>query len=139
MKYIIISLSLLLFILLIFGCRKQQPAYSEEWEIELPETKPPESVKQWGVLLYESLILRDGPDEYAAKTHFFRETEKGVIVEIIKRDNKLINFDGTYDYWYYVDYEGELGWIYGQYIHIYNNYEQAVKRSEKILFNISEE
>lgn len=136
MKFFTISLVLLI---TLFGCKKSADIDNEEWEIELPETKPPETIKQWGVLLFENLILRDQADEYATKTHFFRENEKGSIVEIIKRSDKLSNFEGTIDYWYYVDYEGELGWIHGQYIHIYNNYDQAVKRSEQILFNISDE
>ena len=58
----------------------------------------------------------------------------GSLVEIIKKENTIKDFDNKFGYWYYIDYKGEVGWIFGTYLETFNTKEEAIKRSEQLLF-----
>jgi hypothetical protein len=99
--------------------------------INLPQTQTPQELNQWGVTKYASLKLRESPlEEGEVKNHL----PLGAIVEVVKRDKELKNFENMIDYWYYIDYKSETGWIFGSYVEIFNSYEEAEKRSEEVLF-----
>lgn len=99
--------------------------------IDLPATKSHADLNQWGVIKYGSIKLRNEPYEDTKILNYLR---LGTIVEVIKKDNKLVIFDGDKNYWYYIIYEGEKGWVFGTFIEIYNNYQKAIRASEKLLY-----
>lgn len=122
------------FLLLILSCKNNDPA-NKWWKIELPLTETPVDLNQWGVTKYNSLKLREFPQEEAA---VIRNLPLGAIVEVIKKDKLLKNFDNANDYWYFVDYKSESGWIFGLYLDIFNTFEESEKKSEEVLFGTKE-
>ena len=102
----------------------------DEWIIELPETKNPTNINQWAVIKYSSIKLRQEP---VAKAKIINYMPLGMIVKILKKNNQLKNFNNDIDYWYYIDFEGEKGWVFGSFLEVFNNYEEAEKRCEKMI------
>jgi hypothetical protein len=99
--------------------------------INLPQTVTPVELNQWGVTKYASLSLRVDPvEEAVVKSHL----PLGAIIEILKKDKELKNFENTANYWYFIDFKSENGWIFGSYIELFNTYDEAEKKSEEILF-----
>jgi hypothetical protein len=124
-KILLIILILLSFSLL--SCDKR----GRQTLITLPQTITPSELNQWGVTKYASLKLRIDPlEEAEVRNHL----PLGAIVEILKKDKEMKNFENSINYWYYVDYKSETGWIFGSYFEIFNTYEEAEKKSEEILF-----
>jgi hypothetical protein len=122
---------LVIIILFLFiSCGKSDNS-NNKFEINLPQTQTPLDFNQWGVTKYASLKLRTEPLEEA---DVINHLPLGAIVEIIKKDKELKNFENVSDYWYYIDYKSENGWIFGSYLEIFNGYEEAEKKSEEILF-----
>lgn len=119
-----------IFALLIFipGCKKEK--VNEDWVIELPVTFTPEDLNQWAVVKYSLPKLRLEP---IPRTKILNYLPLASLAKVIKRENEIKNFDNETNYWYYIDYEGEKGWVFGTFIELYNNYEEAEKRSEEIL------
>lgn len=135
MKYLtkyIITITLFL----LFSC-KQSDVIGENDKhkvINLPETDRSYYENQWGVTKYDSLRLRQDPvDNSTIVNHLRRAT----LVEILSRKNEIVLFDGTRDYWYYINYDGQKGWIFGSYLHIYNTYEEAFKMCEWLIYGES--
>jgi hypothetical protein len=125
-SFIILSIFLFLFL----SCNKNDKT-ANKVVINLPQTQTPLEFNQWGVTKYASLKLRTEPFEEA---DVINHLPLGAIVEIIKKDKELKNFENISDYWYYIDYTSENGWIFGSYLEIFNGYEEAEKKSEEILF-----
>jgi SH3-like domain-containing protein len=127
MKHILI----LTLLLILFSCKYKS------YNIDLPITQTPSELNQWGITKYDSLKLRTGPDEKAEEINYL---PLGAIVEIIKKDGEIKNFENVNDSWYFIDYKGEEGWIFGSYLDIFNNYEEAEKKSGELIFgNIKNE
>ena len=123
MKYLIPAL----IIIILFSCKHK------DYSIDLPLTQTPTELNQWGITKYDSLKLRNGPDEKADDITITR-IPLGAIVEIIKKDNKIKNFENMNDNWYYLDYKGQEGWMFGAFLEIFNSYEEAEKKSEILIF-----
>ena len=127
MKYI----ATIVLLLMLFSCK------DKDLNIDLPITQTPRELNQWGITKYDSLKLRTGPEEKSEDINYL---PLGAIVEIIKKDGVIKNFDNANDYWYYIDYKGEVGWIFGSYLEIFNSYEEAEKKSGELIFgNIKNE
>ncbi len=105
---------------LAFGCKK-----NDQWMIDLPETKKVTGLNQWAFVAGKNSKLMSEPGMNADVINYLNI---GSMLEIIKKDDKLSSLNNENDYWYYVDYEGENGWIFGTYINIYNTYEEAEKK-----------
>jgi len=118
-------------VLIIFVSCKDKEIITKNWEISLPLTNTPLDLNQWGVTKYSSLKLRNSPIE---ESTIVNHLPLGAVVEVIKKEKEIKNFENTLDYWYFIDYEGENGWIFGSYLEIFNTYDEAIKRSEEILF-----
>jgi len=101
------------------------------FEINLPLTVTPQNINQWGVTRFGPLKLRYEPKE---DSDIINHLPLGSVLEILKKENELRNFENMLNYWYFINYKGEKGWIFGYYIDIYNKEEEAIKRSEVLLF-----
>jgi hypothetical protein len=102
--------------------------------VQLPVTKTPESINEWAVLKLQNNRMREEPTEEGKAVTYI---PLGKIVKVLKKDKNLTKFENNENYWFFVDYNGEKGWLFGAYIDIYNDYNGAFKRSEEILLNIS--
>jgi hypothetical protein len=105
------------------------------WIIELPETKNPSNLSQWAIIKYQFSRLREVPQDESKIINYLPE---GVIVSIIKKQDKLTKFNNKKGHWFYVDYEGEKGWVFESFIEIFNSYDEALKRSEEIILGNKE-
>lgn len=123
---------LIIFVFLILNCLNKTKETDTNY-IELFDSFSPKELNQWAITRFDSLKLRDFPEEEAKIINYLPLAS---VVEVIKKDNKLSKFTNITDYWYLVDYKGERGWIFGYYLEILNTYEESVKRSEEILFGI---
>ena len=99
--------------------------------IDLQRTEGVEVSNNWGVTKYNKLKLRQDPQEESV---IINHLPLGSLVEIIKKENTIKDFDNKFGYWYYIDYKGEVGWIFGTYLETFNTKEEAIKRSEQLLF-----
>ncbi len=125
---------LILILFLIFSCsNNKNNQENENVYIELFDTFSPKELNQWAVTKFDSLKLRETPEE---DSKIINHLPLGSVVEIIKKENKLREFTNITDYWYFINYKGEKGWIFGYYLEIFNSYEESVKRSEEILFGV---
>ena len=121
---------LLLVIVIIVGCSKKS-SDSLSFQITLPQTNSPQNLNQWGVTKFGPLKLREEPKDDST---IINHLPLGAVFEVIKEENSLKTFENIYDYWYFIDYKGEKGWIFGYYLDIYNKEDEAIKRSEALLF-----
>lgn len=120
----------ILCLFILFSCAKKENEIIS-YEIILPQTNTPLDMNQWGVTKFGLLKLRLEPKEDA---EIINHLPLGALLEIIKKDKDLKTFDNMPNYWYYIDFKGETGWIFGYYLDIYNTEEEAIKRSEEVLF-----
>lgn len=113
-----------LILVLVLSCRKENKI------ITLKDTKKDFDYYQWGILINELTGLKENPSEDAKTINYLKEA---TVVKILYVDNKISTFRNKKDKWYYVDYKGEKGWLFGSFIEIYNNFDEVLKRSEDIL------
>ena len=134
-----------------FSSCKNKDSKESNWIIELPETKNPTNLYQWAIVKYELSRLRDEPEEDSkivnylpegviisnivppgvnTKVYFPYTDEKNRLDEV---KDELTKFNNKNGHWFYIDYEGEKGWIFESFIEIFNSYDEALKRSEEII------
>ena len=119
----------ILFLFLLLSCFKNNNISTTE-EIILPPTLIPTELNQWGVIKYDYTRLREDPnDSNDIKYDVLRISS---VVEIIIKGQEIKTLNNISDYWYYVDYEKKRGWVFGQFLEIYNTYEESAKRSDEI-------
>jgi hypothetical protein len=132
MKNTLIMLLLLSFIWsMSITCRKNG-IDSSETLVTLPETDNPTLLNQWAVTRFDLLKLRQEP---LAGSKIINYIPLGAVVEIQKKNNKLQTFDTFENYWYLINYDGEVGWIFGAYLELFNSRGEAFDRA----FVITEE
>ncbi|HOF00962.1 MAG TPA: SH3 domain-containing protein [Spirochaetota bacterium] len=119
------------FFLSFYSCKEESGA--KTFYIDLSETRTPSASNQWAITKFDLLKLREIPEE---ESNIINHLSLGSVIEIIKKENSIKVFDNVKDYWYFIDYKGEVGWIFGSYLEIFNTQEEAIKRSEQILFGI---
>lgn len=130
-RYFIILLFVFLLFSSIFACKKEEG--DKNIYIDIIETDSPGIQNQWAITRYDLLKLREEPEELSKIANHL---PLGALVEIIRKDNELKVFNNQYDYWYYINYKGEVGWMFGIYLEIFNTQEEAIRRSEQLLFGI---
>ena len=112
-----------------YSCKDESG--SKAFYIDLSETRTPSANNQWAITKFDLLKLREIPEE---ESNIINHLPLGSVIEIIRKENSIKVFDNVKDYWYFIDYKGEVGWIFGSYLEIFNAQEEAIKRSEQILF-----
>jgi len=123
----------LLFLLFLTCVNSKNNSENNNNYIELFDSFSPKELNQWAITKFDALKLRETPEEDST---IINHLPLCSVLEVIKKDNNLKEFSNIKDYWYFVNYKGEKGWIFGYYLEIFNSYEEAVKRSEAILFGI---
>ena len=118
-------------IAILTGCGNKAVKENKSVYIDLQRMEGVEVANNWGVTKYNKLKLRQDPQEESV---IVNHLPLGSLVEIIKKENEIKDFDNKFGYWYYIDYKGEVGWIFGTYLETFNTKEEAIKRSEQLLF-----
>lgn len=54
-----------------------------------------------------------------------RYLDKGTIVTILSKDNEKVKIEDIEDYWYNIEFEGIKGWVFGYYLDVYTDFEDA--------------
>lgn len=123
----------IIFIIALFFsvCSCKDESGAKAFYIDLSETRTPSANNQWAITKFDLLKLRETPEE---ESNIINHLPLGSVIEIIRKENSIKVFDNVKDYWYFIDYKGEVGWIFGSYLEIFNAQEEAIKRSEQILF-----
>ncbi|HOJ64770.1 MAG TPA: SH3 domain-containing protein [Spirochaetota bacterium] len=62
-----------------------------------------------------------------------RYLDKGTIVTILSKDNERVRIEDIEDYWYYIEFEGIKGWVFGYYLDIYTDIEDAKAGARRYL------
>lgn len=89
----------------------------------------------YGVVTVNRLRFRTSNDMHA-KT--IRYLDQGVIIDIIAKDESRSFVNELDDYWYKVEFNGTVGWVFGYYIEIYNTYQNAFSASKRISGELNE-
>ena len=128
MKLKLLSLFIVLFL---FSCNDKKD-FNMEKTLDVDGVTKQLSINQFGVTKYASLKLRELPLEDSVVSWHLR---LGSIVTIYKKSDTTSLFDGKKDYWYYINYKGVNGWMFGTYLDIFNSRYDAEKKSEEYIFN----
>ncbi len=117
--------------LILFSCNKNKKN-DEELNVELykeNELKAEEIKKSdlYGVINVNRLRFRLEPDLNSKTLRFL---DKGIIVNVIKKDEKRVKVGEMEDYWYQIEYDGITGWIFGHFIDVYTTYENAQNQAK---------
>ena len=84
----------------------------------------------YGVVNVNRLRLRSDSDLYSKTLRYF---DKGEVLRILDKKDIRVRIDDVDDYWYYVEVEGVKGYVFGFYVDIYSDYENAIYTSQKYL------
>lgn len=97
--------------------------------IALPATPLTSVPSQWGVVNSPQLRVRSGPGtSFKAIYTLWR----GYEVQIVDRARRQESVSGTNAYWYYVDYRGLRGWVYGDYLTLYDSRDRADQAAKEL-------
>jgi hypothetical protein len=113
-------------VFLLAACSKKQ----EVQTITLPPTPVLGAQQSWAVVNSQRLRLRENP---TTTSPALITLWKGYVVEVVKRSPSEETIGDMTDYWYYVNYKGLRGWVYGFYLTMYDSKqgaEDAVKVSK---------
>lgn len=131
-RYVLI----LIVVFSIFNCSKldkeTNKLIEQKKDILLNESLNPIFLNQWAVIKYDLLKFRFEPTKDSKIINHLR---KGKIVKIIKCKRDIDTFDNQKEHWYFVNYQGQNGWIFGSYLDIYNTYDEALEESKKMIYS----
>lgn len=105
------------------SCSKKQ----EYPQIKLPPTPLLGSEENWAVVNNPLLRLREGPSIHDKALISLRG---GYVVEIMKRSQTQDTVGDNTNYWYYINFRGLNGWVFGYYLTMFDSRqgaEQAAK------------
>ncbi len=132
-------LFLIIFFIVLFSCEKKTPVEEESsFELHKDNEFKAEELKKgnaYGVVNTNRLRFRLDPDLNSKTLRFL---DKGIIVEIIKKDTKRVKISEMEDYWYQAEYSGITGWVFGHFIDVYDTYDNARDQARQYTQNDSE-
>ncbi|MBN1410509.1 MAG: SH3 domain-containing protein [Spirochaetales bacterium] len=117
--------------LLIIGLPLILIACSEKHTYEpiiLPETAILSETSNWGVVTSNFLRIRERPTRQAA---VITGITKGMVLKIISTEGKKETLEGQTAYWFRVEYNGDLGWVFGAYINLFKSKAEAEENALK--------
>lgn len=118
---------IIVFSFLLTGCQEKNSTLI----LKLPDTHLSSDFNLWGVTKFGGLKLRQDPRE---DSEIINHLPYGALAEILVKQEQVSEFENIRDYWYYIDFKGQKGWIFGYYLFLYNTYDEAYKKSEELLF-----
>jgi len=97
--------------------------------IPLPPT-PLLIVRQsWAVVNSQRLRLREKP---TINSPALITLWKGYVVEVVKRSRAEETIGKITGHWYYINYKGLRGWVYGHYLTMYDSKQRAEEAAKVI-------
>lgn len=132
LKYFIIFFS----ILSVLCCRKPEKSHinlDEEIDLNTENTiittKQQKVIQQYGVVTVNRLRIRASNDIHA-KT--LRYVDTGQILNILYKDENRVKINQDEGYWYKIEFEGIKGWVFGFFLQVYADYEDARFIAERL-------
>jgi hypothetical protein len=125
MKRSIIFIALISLLVFSHSCTKND----EPERIVLPDTSVLSVQSSWGVVTSNYLRLREKSSvESSALTGF----TKGTVVQLVSATDKKETIDKLTSFWYRVNIDGIQGWVFGAYLEVFPNKEDAQKRAAEL-------
>lgn len=112
-------------VFLFAACSKKQ----EVQTITLPPTPVLGAQQNWAVVNSQRLRLREQP---TTTSPALITLWKGYVVEVIKRSQSEETIGDMTDHWYYINYKGLRGWVYGFYLTMYDS-KQGAEDAAKVI------
>ena len=102
---------------------------SDTIDVKLPATSVLDMQTNWAVITSSHLRLRGQPDTRSGvETTLWR----GYVLEVLSKQNRQVEVEGSTDYWYQISYGGLQGWVFGAYLTLYDSLEIAESAAEKL-------
>ena len=105
-------------LVLLSSCSKKQ----EVQTIPLPPTPVIAVDQNWAVVNSQRLRLRESP---TTSSPALITLWKGYVVQVVKRSQNEETIGDMTDHWYYINYKGLRGWVYGFYLTKYDSKQRA--------------
>lgn len=102
----------------LWGCTKRQ----ESQTIKLPPTPVIGAQQNWAIVNSPLLRLRKQPSTSSTALITLRG---GYVVEIVRRSENTDTIGGNKNYWYYINYKGLRGWVFGYYLTMFDSRQMA--------------
>lgn len=112
-------------LLLLTACAKRDQAAS----IKLPPTPILTPQNQWAVVNAEHLRLRSGP---TIDSKYIFTLWRGYVVKVLDRSPQPESVGSIQDYWYYINYGGLQGWVFGYYLDLFDSRQQADQSAKEM-------
>ena len=103
---------------LLSACSKKQEVQS----IALPPTPVLTAQQSWAVVNSQRLRLREQP---TTTSNALITLWRGYVVEVVKESQATETIGDQTDHWYYINYKGLRGWVYGYYLTMYDSRQRA--------------
>lgn len=116
---------LVLAVMLPVSCSRKQQLNT----IKLPATPITSAPYQWAVVNSPQLRVRKGPSTSFEAVYTLW---KGYTVQIVDRSRQPENVADTTSYWYYINYRGLEGWVYGHYLTLYDSKARAEQAAKEL-------
>lgn len=115
-----------IFLAILSSCSKEEDVV---FDIELPPAPIDSGSENWAVINSSYLRLREYPEQDA---NLVTTLFKGYVLSVKSKSLELSLVDKKNDFWYRVSYDGLTGWVFGAYLDVFNNKEDAEIRSRTI-------
>jgi hypothetical protein len=100
-----------------------------EVQIDLPTTPVLSARSRWGVVTSSHLRLRR---QHTTGSPAVTTLWQGTVIEIISRDERKVVVEGEENYWYQVVYDGLQGWVFGAYLRLFEDENEARRVSRDL-------
>lgn len=110
---------------LLSACGKRQ----EPQLINLPPTPVPTTNANWAVVTSLRLRLREGP---SVSSPALITLWKGYVVEVTRQSREVDTIGNLTDRWYYINYKGLRGWVFGHYITMFDSRQRAEQVAKEL-------
>jgi hypothetical protein len=98
-------------------------------ELELPEVPLISGLPDWGVV---NTVYAPVMDYSSRESKIITHLRRGAVVNIINRTPYQVKIGNANSYWYRIHSESVDGWVYGEYLLLYETQEKAANAAKEI-------
>lgn len=110
----------------ILSCSSDTPDISP---LVLPATPVLSLEVNWAVITSSHLRLREQP---AVSAQVVTTLWRGYVLEVLSKQDRREEIEGSSDYWYQVRFGGLQGWVFGSYLNFYTSNEAAAAAGDNL-------
>jgi uncharacterized protein YgiM (DUF1202 family) len=121
----VFNIMMLMIILTLSSCGEDR----DSQKILLPSTPIISSEAQWAVVTTDYLRIRAKPTE---DSEMLASTGKGTVVRIISQTEKQETLGNIKDFWYQIDDQGVVGWVFASFLQLFNSRSEALNYAKEL-------